>query len=685
MISIGMTHLPDHKSRISWFLRMWILPPIACLGAFCILTYPLIRHFRTHYFSELGDGLQNAWNLWWIDKAVTELHQNPYFTTWLHYPDGTSLLGHTLGLFNGLLGIALQRFLTMNEAYNLIIVFAFTAAGYTAFRLAFHLTDSYWSSLAAGYLFTFSQYHFAHAVGHMNLVSIEWIPLFILCWYRLIVDPGPRKAVFAAIALSLVLLSDNYYFLYGIFSVLLIVLWHAQSSRDYLFLFRKKHLLPLTLFTGISLTACGPLLLPLLRIIRTDPFTGAHDPMDFSLDLGALFIPGGHSRFAGLTESYWSQLPGNIQESSVYLGVSVWLLILFTWLNRRRGRLQFQSFNLWFLLLLFFGVMALGPALQLSGKPLYTGLMPYTMLQVLVPPIRVSGVPVRMTVMVTLAAAMITAMGLKMLLGRRGRFRLPMSFILGAVMIVELLPGPLPASAPVNPPYLDQLSALPPTAGLMDTVNPTSIALYLQTRHGLPLADGYISRYPSSVFETMKKKYKALDTGDFQTLIHNYRIEYLLTAAVLPDPPCTSPYEVLYDAGGVRLYRFQPLPVPLEPVEPEILEPTAEYLGYIDSFDGRRLSGWALIPDTDATDARISIIVSREAGCYRIPVCREIRPDVSAFHQRENLYDASGFKVDFEMFDVPEGIYQIAVCVENGGARAIGVSAHQLQTSALGR
>ena len=421
-----------------------------------------------------------------------------------------------------------------------------------------------------------------------------------------------------------------------------------------------------------------------MRIIRTDPFTGVHDPLDFSLDLGALFIPGGHSRIAGLTESYWSQLPGNIQESSVYLGVSVWLLILFTWMNRRRGRSQFRSFDLWFLLLLVFGVMALGPALQFGGKPLYTGIMPYTLLQAMIPPIRVSGVPVRMTVMVTLAAAMISAMGLKMLFGGPGRFRLPAGSILGAIMIIDLLPGPLPVSAPDNPPYLDQLRSLSPRAGLMDTVNPTSIALYLQTRHGLPLADGYISRYPSSVFETMKKKYRAFDTGDFQTLIQDYRIEYLLTAAVLPDPPCMSPYEILYDAGGVRLYRFQPMPVPVEPVEPEILQPTAEYLGYIDFFDGRRLSGWALIPETDAARSGISIILGRDSLNYRIPVCRELRPDVSAFHQRNRLYDASGFSVDFGLFDIPEGIFRITVCVENNGERAIGVSGHQLQSSAPG-
>ncbi|MCI0528739.1 MAG: hypothetical protein L0Y56_14975, partial [Nitrospira sp.] len=170
--------------------KMGVLPILFYFIFFCSLTYPLILSFSTHLFADQGDGLQNVWNLWWVNKAVTQLHQSPWHTSYLHYPHGASLLGHTLNPLNGFLGIGLLKFLTLFEVYNVLVVFAFVVSGWTAFLLAYHFTHSYGSSLIAGYIFTFSNYHFAHAQGHLNLESLEWLPLFVLCWYKLMTKPG---------------------------------------------------------------------------------------------------------------------------------------------------------------------------------------------------------------------------------------------------------------------------------------------------------------------------------------------------------------------------------------------------------------------------------------------------------------------------------------------------------------
>ena len=55
--------------------------------------------------------------------AVRELHVLPWYTTYLHYPVGTTLLGHTLNPFNGLLAIALLPVLTLVQTYNSIVIF----------------------------------------------------------------------------------------------------------------------------------------------------------------------------------------------------------------------------------------------------------------------------------------------------------------------------------------------------------------------------------------------------------------------------------------------------------------------------------------------------------------------------------------------------------------------------------
>jgi hypothetical protein len=56
------------------------------LLCFAALTNPLLSQFSTHLFGDGWDGFQSAWGVWWIDYAVTRLHQWPWHTTHLHSP-----------------------------------------------------------------------------------------------------------------------------------------------------------------------------------------------------------------------------------------------------------------------------------------------------------------------------------------------------------------------------------------------------------------------------------------------------------------------------------------------------------------------------------------------------------------------------------------------------------------------
>jgi hypothetical protein len=102
--------------------------------------------------------------MWWMQKAIIDLHQSPYFTTYLHYPYGTTLVAQTLHPFNGLVSLFLP-FLSVGQAYNVMVVAGFALGGWTAFLLCRKVSGSYWSSLVGGAVFTFSSYHFAHAEG----------------------------------------------------------------------------------------------------------------------------------------------------------------------------------------------------------------------------------------------------------------------------------------------------------------------------------------------------------------------------------------------------------------------------------------------------------------------------------------------------------------------------------------
>ena len=74
-----------------------------------LFTYPLAWHLGTHHVGEDGgDARVYVWNYWWIDKAITELHTDPFETDAIFYPLGIGLALHTLGFAQGLVFIPLK-------------------------------------------------------------------------------------------------------------------------------------------------------------------------------------------------------------------------------------------------------------------------------------------------------------------------------------------------------------------------------------------------------------------------------------------------------------------------------------------------------------------------------------------------------------------------------------------------
>jgi hypothetical protein len=539
------------------FIKHVLIPAIFYLLAFCLLTYPLILDFSTHFFTDAGDGLQNVWNIWWINTAITQpgIHPSIWHTDMLHWPFGTTLLGQTLNPFNGLAAVPLLRFLSLAQTFNTLILFAFVMGGVTAYWLAYYITRSFAGSITAGFIFTFSSYHFAHYYGHMQLVSLEWIPLFLLCWILLLDRPNILIALASALTLWLVLLCDYYYFFYCILAGGLIALWHMFSAKDVRLFLKKEYLVPLWVFIGMLLFLAGPIVFPLMYLSRVDPLLGAHKATSFSLDLLALFVPGEGWRFGQWTEIYWSKLPAGLSEVSVYLGYSVIILLGYIWTKRRKVE-STNQIHLWFMLLGFFFLMALGPALQVGGKIIYSVLMPYTVLEKIVPFLKISGVPIRMVVMVTLAASVLSAMALRELLADTSRSKFIISVLL-ILLVFEYLPGRLPSTSTEVPAYATALAELPNDGGVLDLAAPTRyVQLYYQTAYRKPLVFGYVSRIPASLDEKEADIRKAVNKEDYARLWDEYHIRYIVTTkAIEYENPFVS-VELVYHDDSTNIYRL---------------------------------------------------------------------------------------------------------------------------------
>jgi len=204
-----------------------------------VLTYPLVTKLTTHVVGRnIDDGIF-IWNLWWVKHAIVDLHTSPFFTDYIFYPLGISLVYYTLTMFNGLVAVPLQLVMSPITANNVIFLLSLTLAGCGTYWLVKDLLEhelfpgplSPWEGVdlplaadrpsprlspweregvdprpgtplsrekgkvvcfagfVAGVIFAFPASRFVYAAyGQANLTSVEWLPFFALFFLRALRD-----------------------------------------------------------------------------------------------------------------------------------------------------------------------------------------------------------------------------------------------------------------------------------------------------------------------------------------------------------------------------------------------------------------------------------------------------------------------------------------------------------------
>ena len=530
-----------------------LVPALIYFVFFCFYSWPWIAHFNTQFFTDQGDGFQNVWNMWWVNFSVTHLHQLPWHTHYLHYPYGTSLVAQTLNPFNGFVAIGLLKIFSLVQAFNIMVIFSFVFGGVTTFWLCHFFTKRYIPSLIGGFIFTFSSYHFAHAIGHMQLVSLEWLPLFILLWWKLLTKPRYRTAVGAALVLLLTLWCDYYYFLYSVATAGLIALYLWRRNETSITKIRQNWR-PFAVFAVLAIVLVLPLPAKLAIDNAKDPFLGAHSARMFSTDIFSPFIDGSFWRFSSLTQFYWRHVEAYTAESSVYLGVSVLILVAIGLIKRKKIN---THINIWIIIGLVFGVLSYGPRLLWGRHSINHAPLPYSVLERAIPELKLSGVPVRMMIMAILASAVISAMVLSKLDLKIKKNQLIMLGFF-AVLFVELWPAQLPINvASVYPAYVNKLKTLPAGAVLDNGAISGSWALYDQTITQRPMALGYISRTPTSVNNKDSVLIADATPGRYPLLCSQFKIRYVTLPASRPIP---GNLKLIYNDGQNLIYDLKDSP-----------------------------------------------------------------------------------------------------------------------------
>jgi hypothetical protein len=545
-----------------------------------LLTYPIVFRLSSHLLGDGGDTNVFVWNLWWIKKALTELHTNPFWTDYVFYPEGVSLVFHSLVPFNGLLGIPLQAIAGIVPASNLIILLSFVLSGYGAYLLIRYLVADRLSAFVGGMIFSFCPYKFAHLLGHFDLVSTEWLPFYALALLKL-TDESKRERIApfrCMVFLLLIALCAHYYLFYALIFTALFAAYRIRTHGSQVFWERDCRKFATAL--GLFLIVFAPMLaMAGFDLLRggADTVRGWGGATGFQADLLSFITPSPlHPLLGPLVKPIASRFRGGLPEATVFAGYLPLGLGLFA-VARLRSTEPWVRF--WSLALLVFFILSLGPFPRILGKSIKLIPLPYWLIM-LTPVLNNLRVPSRFDIMVMLSLAILAAFSCRWLLGKllSRVARMGICFFIVGAITFEYMAIPFPTFKASAPRIYEQIARTPGeftvleipvgrTSGLTKGVGafPPSFLFY-QTVHEKKLVGGYLSRAPEA-------KMLALASRPFLRRILELQGEYFPSSAPA-DQPARTPLEDLaalqiryviihppFDHSPIRDYVETTLPV----------------------------------------------------------------------------------------------------------------------------
>ncbi len=298
---------------------------ITCISVFAfflvvalIMFYPITLHMTKFAPGTGADTYQNLWDIWWVKYAVFNLHTNVFYTNMIFWPIGVNLAYSTISPLLGIVSAPFQAFGTP-FAYNVMFLLGFALSGLTMYVLADYLTKNSYASLISGFVFAFSALHIAQSYSHIHFMQIEWIPLSIYFFLKIV--NNDRRLVnivgmSASFALTTLMGNVEQTIMLSLALVLLIVMYLLikDTRRN---LLKLGFLVSMVLFVVFAFAIGSWNFIPLLHSITqpgglgTANYINTHaSNVQWSASLGGLFIP---SYYNGIF--YSSGVPAGIYNS----------------------------------------------------------------------------------------------------------------------------------------------------------------------------------------------------------------------------------------------------------------------------------------------------------------------------------------------------------------------------------
>jgi hypothetical protein len=515
------------------------------------MTWPLITRMNSAMIGLIGDNIYFVWMLGWFKKALFELGVNPFNVWFLNYPEGWNMAYTEITPVQLAISLPFTFLGGPTFAYNAGMLLSFTLSGLTMYLWVRHLTHSYGPALLAGFIYAFLPFHMAHfLIGHLNLVGLQWFPLFFWGFLDLLNTPSgksfSRSSLWlTGLGLGLISLTSQYY----VYMTLLIA-----AGIFIVFLIKTRRWKDLNLWKNLLLSGLIALPFVLAAIAPYVMLLGKGGLPNRDISIVRMYSASPTDFILPSTDHFlWGQWVGkNFNrdmwvEGTLYIGLVSGFLAALAWLKRRDIQPLVLSLMAWggFLAL----ILAMGTDLHWNGQPVT--LPTPSFLQSLVQrpdlPLVLPGfflfkyfplyaklrALMRFGVFVLLFTSAGAGLGAAWLLlrlpTRRQMAALGLLFLL---VFVDFYPGPYREFTTVEARPVDTWLAAQPGQGAVAQF-PFSIAedqeqTYYTLVHNKPYIGGFFNAFPPAQYQRIKPVLNHFPDTESVQLLRELKVEYIL-------------------------------------------------------------------------------------------------------------------------------------------------------------
>ncbi|MDA1315516.1 MAG: hypothetical protein O2968_19480 [Acidobacteria bacterium] len=471
-------------SRAERFLRRTPLVALIYLGLAVAMTWPLAADFAGSVPAGAGDLWQNYWNFWWWKTALLEMGQHPYYCPLIFFPTGGKLIFHTHSAFNMLVALPITATLGPAAAYNFCILLALWLSGFGMYLLLRELTAEARGAFLGGLVFAFFPQTMEQIFEHLNLITLQFIPLTMFFFIRLTRRGGVRNLAGTGICFALNALCGWHLGLKLTLVLLPLAILHlARPVRP-----RRVLLRDWTLAGLLALLFMLPLLAPVVvEMASVEDDYYRKPPQNLGVEAPYVFVPHyGHPLWGGAVSAAYVDRPYAAPGYVCYLGFVPLALGLWALLRRKSGSVY------WSLFVLGAIVIALGRHPFWGGEVVESITLPFYLLEQL-PVFDLMRVANRFMILASVGLAVLTGLGWSAI-RKKADWRFA---VLACAILFEYSWWPYPTRRVETSPVYEQLIGGADDGAIFNIPsNQRSRSghnLVAQTVHGRAINGGYVS------------------------------------------------------------------------------------------------------------------------------------------------------------------------------------------------